>query len=332
MTFTRPCTALFCLFICLFSVTMVSAADWTDTAFPIKNHDFGTVAVSAKTDFRFPVVNPLGSPIHIQTVRASCGCTTPTVLTPDINPGETGVIHAKFNTHTFKGKKGATLTVVIDRPFYREVRLRVDGYIRSDIVFSPGAIDFGKISQGEPATKSSKLYYAGRNTWEIMDVQSNRSWLKPTITELSRANGRVNYELTVAIGEQATGRFTDEIVIITNDKSKPRVPIRVSGEIESPLTVSPKSFTLGSLKPGEPRRQQLVLVGKKPFTVTSIEVDGWNVNFNPANDPKKMHVVVAEFTPNGKRTGQQTAQLRIMAQGEGSIAANAILTAEVRGQ
>ena len=328
MTLNRICLAL----TCFAGISSVAVADWTAKVFPVKNHNFGTVAVAAKTEFHFPVVNTLGSPIHIEAVRASCGCTTPTVLTPVINPGETGTIRAKFNTHSFKGKKGATLTVVIAQPFRTEVRLRVDGYIRSDIVFSPGAIDFGKIEQGTAASKSTKLYYAGRNTWRILDVQSNRPWLRPTVKELSRGNGRVNYEISVAVADDAKGRFNDQIVIVTNDRSKPRVPIRVSGEIETPLTVSPKSFALGSLKPGEPRKQKLVLVGKKPFTIKSIQVDGWNVNFNPTADAKKMHVVMAEFTPTGQKTGQQTAKLHIQAQGEGSIEANALLTANVRDQ
>lgn len=317
---------------CLFSLTSVAAADWANDAFPIKTHDFGTVAVAAKTEFQFPIVNKLNTPIHIQSVRASCGCTTPTVLTPSINPGEQGTLHAKFNTHTFKGKKGATLTVVFDRPHYAEARIRVDGYIRSDIVFSPGSIDFGKIAANEPATKSSKLYYAGRSTWQILDVQSNRPWLKPSVKELSRGNGRVNYEVSVTVGEDATGQFNDEVVIITNDSSKPRVPIHVTGEIESPLSISPKSFALGSLKPGEPRKQQLVLVGKQPFTVTSIEAEGWKVDFDPPKDPRKTHVLIAEFTPTGQKTGPQTTKLLIKAQGQGSINADAMLTANVRDQ
>ncbi len=240
MRITRVVLSLFCLVSC----SVIANADWTDTAFPVKHHDFGTVAVAAKTEFRFPVHNRLGSPMHIQSVRASCGCTTPTVETPYIDPNQSGTIHAKFNTHSFKGKKGATLTVVIDQPFYAEVRLRVDGYIRSDIVLSPGSIDFGTISQGERARKATKLYYAGRDSWSIIDVQSNRPWLLPEVKELSRGGGRVNYELSVVVREDASGAFQDEVVIVTNDKSKPRVPIRVTGRVDSPLTISPKAIAL----------------------------------------------------------------------------------------
>jgi len=327
---TRPC--LLSLLAFLVAVNPVSAADWSDAAFPIKSHNFGTVAVAAKTEFRFPVVNRFNSTMHIQSVRASCGCTTPTIETPYILPNQTGAIHAKFNTHTFKGKKGATLTVVIDQPFYSEVRLRVDGYIRSDVVVSPGSIDFGSISQGSTATKSTKLYYAGRDSWSIVDVQSNRPWLMPQVKELSRGGGRVNYEVLVTVREDASGSFQDEIVIITNDKSKPRLPIRVTGQIDSPLRISPKAVALGSLKIGEPVNQKLVLVGREPFTVISIEADGWKIEFVPTKKPKRTHVMMATFTSTGERTGPQKTQIRIKAEGKGSIDAKAILTADVRVQ
>ena len=78
--------------------------------------------------------------VHISGVRASCGCTTPSISKDTLKTWETGAIIAKFNTDSFLGKKSATLTVTIDKPFYAEVQLNVAGYIRSDIVFNPGAV------------------------------------------------------------------------------------------------------------------------------------------------------------------------------------------------
>ncbi len=181
----------------LIGVTSTNAADWSDTTFPVKSHDFGTVAVAAKTEFQFPIHNNLSNTLHIHSVRASCGCTTPIVENNFIGPNQTGSIVARFNTDTFRGKKGATLTVVIDQPFYTEVRLRVDGYIRSDMVFHPGAIEFGQVDQGNGVSKSSKILYAGRSDWQVVDVQSNRPWLMPSFKEVTRSGGRVDYELNV---------------------------------------------------------------------------------------------------------------------------------------
>ncbi len=303
-----------------------------DSAFPVKKHDFGTVAVAAKTEFRFPVYNPYNQDMHLRTVRRSCGCTTPIIESEYIQPGQTGSILARFNTDTFRGKKGATLTVVIDKPIYTEVRLRVDGYIRSDMVFHPGSIDFGTIGQGESTEKTTKILYAGRPDWQIVDVRSNVPWLVPTKKLVERTNSRINYELTVAVREDApTGAFTDEIVVITNDNKRPEVPLKVSGNIESPLSISPQAIAFGSVKPGESITKRLVIKGASPFTIESINCEGWNVTFSDAATAKKIHIVSATFMPT-EASGPMKSTVEITTGGEASVTAKAVLTADVRSE
>lgn len=307
------------------------AADWSDTAFPVKSHDFGTVAVAAKTEFKFPIYNNFSSTMHIRSVRTSCGCTTPIVETEYIEPGETGSVRARFNTDTFRGKRGATLTVLIDKPFYNEVRLRVDGYIRSDMIFYPGAIEFSKLNQGESVTKSSKVMYAGRNDWEVVDVRSNFPWLIPTLKEASRGGGRVNYEISVTVREDApTGFFQDEVLVITNDRSMPRVPLKVAGQVDSALSISPQAIALGGIKPGQSVTQKMILLGREPFTIASIEAEGWLIEFTPATEPKKTHILMTKFTPLPDSMGPLKSTIRITTSGDQSVTAKALLTADVR--
>lgn len=322
-----PVLTLLCLVI---PVPSALAADWTDSAFPVKKHDFGTVAVAAKTEFEFPIHNPFDSALHVRSVRASCGCTTPILKDQYIEPGQTGTLVARFNTDTFRGQRGATLTVVVDRPYYSEVRLRVDGYIRSDMVFHPGAIEFGGIEQAEPATRSSKVYYAGRQDWKIVDVQSNRPWLIPEVNEITRGGGRVNYEISVTVREDAPiGFFQDEITVLTDDRSMPRVPLRVSGQVESPLTISPQAIALGSVKPGETVRQKMIVLGREPFEIESIEAEGWEIQYQPSGEAKKTHIIFAEFTALAD-AGANKSTIVIRTAGEESITAKALLTAEIR--
>jgi hypothetical protein len=277
------------------------------------------------------VRNNFQGDLHIRTVRASCGCTTPIVETPLIAPGTEGSILAKFNTHTFKGKRGATLTVIIDQPFYSEVRLRVDGYIRSDMVFHPGAIEFGTVNQGDSVAKVSKLLYAGRNDWEVLDVQSNQPWLMPSVAQTLRGGGRVNYDIKVDIREDApTGYFQDEVVVITNDRTMPRVPLRISGKVESALTIFPQSLALGSLKPGESIDQRMVIRGREPFLIDSLTCAGWDIDFAPTTAAKTTHVLFAKLTPTAQVVGPQKVTIEIKTVGEKSVTAKALLTADIR--
>lgn len=307
-----------------------AVSDWTDQAFPVKKHNFGTVAVASKTEFRFPIFNPHSQTMHIQTVRTSCGCTTPVVETPYIEPGQAGSLLAKFNTPTFRGKKGATVTVVIDKPFYQEVRLRVDGYIRSDVVFHPGEVDFGMVSQGDSVDKSTKILYAGRNDWEVVELQSNQPWLIPQKTQIKREGGRIEYLIGVTVREDApVGFFQDEIIVMTNDRAMPKVPLRVSGRVDAPLTIAPQSLALGKLQPGEAVTERLVIRSKTAFTIESISCEGWKVDFEPATKAKTMHIFDATFTAT-EATGAQKKPVVITTGGENPVTAKAVLTADVR--
>lgn len=324
----QPLFASLC-FAVAFSTT-ASAVDWRDIAFPVKEHDFGTRAVAAKTEFRFPVVNTFSSDIHIQSVRASCGCTTPIVENQYIPPGTTGHILARFNTDTFRGEKGATLTVVMDKPFYSEVRLAVKGYIRSDMVFHPGSLDFGAVDQGTSISKATKILYAGRADWKVEGVRSNKPWLIPTVTQLERGEGKVNYELSITIREDAPkGLFQDEVIVTTNDTSMPNVPLPVTGNIESALSISPQAIALGSLKPGQSVSERLVVKGREPFTIESITAEGWDIEFAKSDVLRTTHLINATFTPTDA-VGPQKLAVQIKTGGTASVSANALLTANVR--
>ena len=322
---------LLCALVSMILAPSISMANWAESAFPVKNHQFGTVAVASKTEFSFPITNTTNNTIHIQTVRASCGCTTPIVETPYIAPGQSGSIVARFNTDTFRGKRGATLTVVIDQPTYAEVRLQVDGYIRQDMVFHPGAIDFGKRNHGESHKLSANIMYAGRDDWSVVEVLSNKPWMSVEMKQESRGVQKVTYSVSVTLDPSApAGYFQDEVIVVTNDRTMPRVPLRVSGDLQSALSISPQSIAIGSIKPGETVERQLVVRGREPFLIESVEVKGFDVTFAPITQPKTTHIFMAKFTANGDLLGQQSGNVSVKTGGSTPLVATAMMTAQVR--
>lgn len=311
----------------------IARADWTAMAFPVQQHDFGTVAVAAKTEFRFPVHNNTGKTLHLRSVRASCGCTTPIIETEYVAPGQVGSILARLNTDTNRGQKSATLTVVIDQPVYTEVRLKVTGYIRQDLVISPGSVEFGKVPAGEASTKSIRMTYAGRTDWAVVDVKSNLPWVTATAELENRSGINATYLLTVKIDPSAPeGSFRDELVVVTNDRAKPRLPVLISGELESNLSVSPQSLALGEIKPGEVLEKRLVIRGKSPFTIESITLEGWQVDFDAPTEEKALHMLTVRLTATGDALGKLTSHLIVKTSGGVSATASSTVMAIVRGQ
>ena len=67
--------------LCLFGLLggIANAQEWARKMFEVRSHDFGSVARDAKTEYEFVLQNIYEEDVHIASVRASCGCTTPSI-------------------------------------------------------------------------------------------------------------------------------------------------------------------------------------------------------------------------------------------------------------
>ncbi len=286
-----------------------------------RSHDFGSVARSATTEHRFPIANIYQQDMHIRSVRASCGCTTPIVETEWVKPGETGSILARFNTGTFTGQRQATLTVTIDKPVFMELQLNVRGYIRSDIVFTPVEANFGAIPEGQSKQIEMNLDYAGRSDWKVLDITSTDPFLKPSFKEVSRGNGRVQYKISVELaGSAPAGLMRKQLLLVTNDSRLTKVPIPVIVDVQSLLQVQPQSLVLGEIKPGQMIEQRFVLRSPKPFRILEVLAENAEVVFEPTPEPKETHLVMLKLTPLAGESPNGAATLTFKTDLEGDMA------------
>ncbi len=290
----RTVTLGLLVFVC--GSSLANGQEWADKMFKIRRHDFGTVARNSKQEFAFELQNVYKEPIRITGVRASCGCTTPSVTKKNLGTWETGAVVAKFNTDSFLGQKSATLTVTIDKPYPAEVQLQVSGYIRSDVVFNPGVVDFGEIDPGTPVEKKVQLLYAGRDDWSVKDIRSNSEHVEVEMKPLARGGGRVNYELTVRLKDNAPAGFlSDHLYIVTNE-GRGNIPLAVSGRVIPAVSVSPASLFMGSLEQNQSVTKQLIVRAKKPFRITGVKCDDPQFTFAPQDEAKELHIVPVTFT------------------------------------
>jgi hypothetical protein len=271
--------------------------EWAQKLFKTTSHDFGSVARGAKAEFAFELVNCYKEQIHVASVRSSCGCTTPTASKTAINTWEKAEIVASLNTRSFTGQKNATITVTIDQPFYAEVQLTIAAYIRRDVVFTPGAVQFGAIAQGKPAQQIVDVAYAGRDDWRIVDVRSANPHLEVELNEKERGAGRVTYAMLVRLDDAtASGYILDQLTVVTNDRNMMTIPLAVEGRVVAPLSVSPGSLVLGVLTPGETVAKQLVVRGNEPFRILKMECSDPSFRFEPSTEAKELHIVPVTFT------------------------------------
>ena len=276
------------------------AQQWAADMFETKDHNFGTVARGAKADFEFVFTNLYLEDVRVVSVRSSCGCTTPTIKTPGIikTYGQ-GAIVATINTSSFLGNKGATITVTFDKPQYAEVQLHVQSYIRGDVVFKPGSAAFGTVEAGSPRQQTVTIDYIGHSGWQIQEVRSDNPHITADFSETSRGGGRVAYQLDVRLDKDApAGYINDHLMLVTNDQGSRQVPLQVEGRVNAGITVSPSTLFMGVVKPGTKVEKKLVVRGKSPFRIISINCQGGDFKFDKKtlNEAKTVHIVPITFT------------------------------------
>jgi hypothetical protein len=314
----RPARFLPLVFLCLLSPA-AAADDWPRLLFKETSHDFGTVARGAVAEYRFQMVNPYLEDVHIKSVGSSCGCTKPAVTKQLLKTYESGEIVATLDTRRFLGQKDATFEVEFDQPFPAKFQLKLTSYIRADVVFEPGEVQFGSVTQGQSVRKRVTVTYAGRPTWRVAEIGADSAALSVEMTEVDRSFdpntkvGKVVYELWVTLKDDApSGYFKHFVILRTDDPNQQtaRIPLTVEGLVVPSLTVNPAVIMLDVVRSGESVSRNVVLRGQKPFKVVEVQGPDPRFRFRFPDTAKPYQVIAVEFQA-GDRPGKLSGKIRI---------------------
>ncbi len=292
------------------------AQTWAEKMFDKLDHNFQDLARGAKAEYRFTITNRYKDDVHITSVSSSCGCTAPRVTKHTLKSRESTELIAVFDTVKFKGAHNATVTVTFDRPQYAEVRLKIDGYVRRDVVFKPGQIDLGTVDAGKAAEKQVVVQYAGRSDWEIVDIEGSTSHFEVEMSSKQGAAGQASYDLLVRLKDDAPeGAIDDRLTLVTNDPERSRIPLAVRGYVRPSLSVSPTSLQLGRIKPGSKVTKQLIVRGNKPFKIAHVNCPDKCFEFKTSDASKTLHRIPVTFTA-GDKNGKFVEKIQIEVEGK----------------
>jgi len=295
------------------------AQDWAKEMFDHTSKDLGVVARGAKVEHAFALENIYLEDVHVASIRSSCGCTLPKVEQPWLKTYEKTRIVTTVDTRKFMGRKESTLTVVFDQPFPAEVRLNLYCYIRGDVVFQPGSVQFGTVSQGVNTQQKVTVSYAGRSDWRVVRVESPNPHLETTVGEISRAldpetgTTKVTYDLLVKLKETApAGYIRDHLTVVTddNDPRNSRVPLTVEGAVVPSVSVKPSPLMLGPVVAGASVTKPLVVQAKRPFAVVAVTCSDSGFSFTLPVGSKNVHLIPVKFTA-GETLGKASGIIRI---------------------
>jgi hypothetical protein len=286
------------LAIVLLTGSRLSAADWARDMFEVTRHDFGTVAAHAKAEFSFRFTNKYLYEVRVASVRSSCSCSDVRVTQNSLAAYESGEIVASILSERLRGDQSSTLTVIFDKPRYAEVQLRLTVFIRGDVLIEPAGFDFGEVEHGADALRKVTVTHFGAADWKIVDVLASTDFVECELGKPVRSGNRVSYPLTAWLTASAPpGDLRTQLLLVTSDPRAEKIPVMVEGSIRPPVSVSPASLYLGSLRPGESVTKRLVARASKPFRILQIgaECDCFEFTYS-ADEAKMLHLIPVKFT------------------------------------
>lgn len=333
---SRLLATILTLAACMAATAQVS---WNETVhdFGAFNEDDGKVA----TDFRF--VNTSGTPLRIDHVRSSCGCTVPEYSKATVEPGDTATVTVVYNPTGRPGRFSKSLMVKLsndstEKLLIKGVVIGAQNTLRSRFPLENGPIRlrgnmlaFGAVKTGKIKSQFVEVYNASRQpvvpTWS--DIPRH---LRVTAAHDTVAPGEQGvYSVVFAPGKSTPyGLLTDSLTL--NVPGQPPLTIEIAAIVEEDFsyltekqranapaaTTDTDMLDFGDFaKSGQPLTRQLRVTntGKDDLIIRRIHTaePGFTVNapFTKLKKGKSATVTVT-FDPSGFSAPLLNSRLQII--------------------
>ena len=300
------------LFLFLFCTILtgkgVAEESWGTALFQTKRHDFGRVALGADAEFLFELTNTYDRDLKLVSLRSSCGCTTANFSHSLLKPGETGAVIVHLNTSgQYLRDKSAVVTVQLEAVINNvrridTVQLFVSGYIRPDVLLTPGSVEFGAVSEGAAAVRTVLLEYTGRPEWALMKVERSQPFIYARAEEVRRERGDVAYRITAMLREDAPVGYIKDVLRFTTNELQPgrtepvEIVVPVQGVVTGALHAKPSPMLVGVIAPGETAAKNIVVWGETPFRVKGVTASDNRFRFAFSDRESTVQLISVSFS------------------------------------
>ncbi|MCG8306093.1 MAG: DUF1573 domain-containing protein [Cytophagales bacterium] len=308
--------------------------------FEEETFDFGSIKEeNGSVSHKFVFSNVGDTPLIIQGVRASCGCTTPAWTKEPVPPGEQGFITAKYNPKNRPGSFRKSLTVtsnadpaskVIYIKGMVETRPRTAAdmyrYKIGDLRFRYQSMNMGKVTTEKPFTRSFDVYNDSENEVAFKDQVYKPEHISISFQPNVLAPKTKGKLVVTYNGEMKNdfGYVSDAVKIYTDEEKEAEKSLRVIATIEEyfpPMTQeqlaqAPRMkfeemvHDFGSMKKNATVHTKFTFTntGKSPLNIRAVKPNcGCTVSKLDKYDfaPGESGSIEVEFNSTGRRGNQQ---------------------------
>ncbi len=275
---------------------------WATKMFAEPKFDFGPVAQHSDCQSYLEFTNVFEPDMEVVSVTTSCKCISASTETKVLKANQKGKIKLVLDTSRFQGQRHVTLTVQFkySGTNYVTASIPCAAFIRTDVWMQPSFANLGSLTVGTGGEQTVKVSRTGNDQWQIRQVRSRNPGLTAELKEVSRGNGRVEYEIQVKVSPEAPiGNIQESLVLVTNDNSNANVALRVEGRVEADIQVTPEVLPLGRMQPGQEVRFPVVVRSKKPVRIERIECADHAdcVKVSVPSEEKASHMLWIVVTP-----------------------------------
>lgn len=209
-----------------------------------KTHDFGRVEEGQQATYVFSFKNIGNDTLQLQSVRPSCGCTSPYWAKDPVLPGMTGEIKVQYNS---KGRPGAfnKSVNIISNSAEPNAQLKIRGVVvkplQTDSLVNSPVIQIktttyrlGEIEEKQKESFTVIIQNTGKSPLIIKKAQAGLSWFYLTKTDITIAPGQ-SKEITINMNPIQEGKINAIVLIESNDPVSPYIPINVEAVVKKSL-------------------------------------------------------------------------------------------------
>lgn len=186
---------------------------------------------SVKDEIRF--VNTGKTPINISGVKSGCGCTATATKKRRFSPGDTATISFTLNTRGFQGLIRKSLTIQFQEKELKDERLIVEATVYSELSVNPRYIHIREAKHNPDTliTTYFTIQNESKDPINCSKIYTSNEIVQAFPPSVVIPPGKENL-IRVELKPRQVGRHTIYVIIVTDNKKKPRINVPIFAHIQ----------------------------------------------------------------------------------------------------
>ena len=193
--------------------------------------DLDTLMAGQVAEHTVKIKNTGTSPLEIEKVEVSCGCTGTVISSNTLKPGQTGEVLVAFNSKDFTGKVHKSVTIVSNDPATKNQKVEFTAFVIQEVAVSETRFVFKDVVVGEKNTAKVTLTNNGKERLELKGFETNLTGL--TLKHPASVKPGESVEVIAEFTpSEAKRSLSNNVTLQTSNQNKPEILFYVFGSVK----------------------------------------------------------------------------------------------------